>query len=73
MSPEIISQQGHDMMADWWSLGICLFELATGNPPWLSKDVDQLQDDIRFEDLPIKKEFGKEFANLLLGLTNKNP
>lgn len=60
-------------MADWWSFGICLFELATGNPPFMNKDLEQMQEDIRFEDLPIKKEFSKDFANLLLGLTNKNP
>jgi len=30
MSPEILNETGHDCNCDWWSLGILLYELATG-------------------------------------------
>lgn len=30
MAPEIILGKGHDKAADWWSVGILLFEMLTG-------------------------------------------
>ncbi|KAK4803230.1 hypothetical protein SAY86_001433 [Trapa natans] len=30
MSPEIILGKGHDKSADWWSVGVLLFEMLTG-------------------------------------------
>lgn len=30
MAPEIILGKGHDKAADWWSVGILLFEMVTG-------------------------------------------
>jgi serine/threonine protein kinase len=39
MSPEILKESGHDMRSDWWSLGILIYELATGEPPFASKNI----------------------------------
>ena len=36
--PEIILNKGHDFSADFYALGIFIFELLTGNPPYNSAD-----------------------------------
>jgi serine/threonine protein kinase len=46
MSPEILAEAGHEMSSDWWSLGIVLYELATGSPPFISSDIEQVAQDI---------------------------
>ena len=73
MSPEILNEQGHDTNSDWWSLGILLYELASGSPPFKSKNMNKMSEEIQFEELPIKSYFSKNFASLLTGLTHKNP
>ena len=73
MSPEMLAEKGHDKLSDWWALGIVIFELATGETPWNNPDLEQLADEICFEDLPLRNEFSKDLRDLLLKLTHKIP
>lgn len=38
VAPEIILNKGHDISADYWSLGVLMFELLTGMPPFTGTD-----------------------------------
>ncbi|BGP36104.1 Cytochrome c oxidase subunit 1 [Rhodotorula toruloides] len=36
LAPEIITATGHNAAADWWALGVLLFELLAGYPPFFA-------------------------------------
>ena len=37
LAPEVISRIGHGTAVDWWSLGMLLYEMLTGLPPWYAR------------------------------------
>jgi len=34
ISPEILNKETHDYKSDWWALGILIYEMLTGVPPF---------------------------------------
>ena len=47
LAPEIIDETGHDEKVDVWCIGILLFELSTGNIPFLGNNIETLKSNIR--------------------------
>eukprot|EP01103_Thecamoeba_quadrilineata_P008598 TRINITY_DN18332_c0_g1_i1.p1 TRINITY_DN18332_c0_g1~~TRINITY_DN18332_c0_g1_i1.p1 ORF type:complete len:849 (-),score=172.18 TRINITY_DN18332_c0_g1_i1:76-2622(-) len=39
LAPEVVSGKGHGKEADWWSLGIFIFEMLSGYPPFFDDNI----------------------------------
>ena len=38
LAPEMLKSEGHDITVDWWTLGILLYEMLVGIPPFFHKN-----------------------------------
>eukprot|EP00698_Gefionella_okellyi_P004800 TRINITY_DN14440_c0_g1_i1.p1 TRINITY_DN14440_c0_g1~~TRINITY_DN14440_c0_g1_i1.p1 ORF type:complete len:349 (+),score=57.63 TRINITY_DN14440_c0_g1_i1:47-1048(+) len=43
LAPEIIQQKGHGKAVDWWTLGILIFEMLAGYPPFYDESNNPLK------------------------------
>lgn len=73
MSPEIIQGKGHDKAADWWSVGILLFEMLTGKPPFIGGNREKIQRKIIKDRLKLPRLLSPEAHSLLRELLQKEP
>ncbi|XP_020580039.1 serine/threonine-protein kinase AtPK2/AtPK19-like [Phalaenopsis equestris] len=71
MAPEIILGKGHDKAADWWSVGILLFEMLTGKPPFVGGNRNKIQQKIVKDKIKLPAYLSSEAHSLLKGLLQK--
>ena len=73
--PEIINGEGHNLMADWWSFGIILYELLYGVPPFHDDKIERCFDLITSSKIrfPSKVKLTSSTKDIILLLLNKNP
>ncbi|XP_044030890.1 cGMP-dependent protein kinase 1-like [Siniperca chuatsi] len=75
VAPEIILNKGHDSSADCWSLGILVFELLSGSPPFTGSDPMKTYNIILrgIDMIEFPKKITKSAANLIKRLCRDNP
>ena len=83
-SPEMIAHEGHNMMSDWWSFGILIYELLYGITPFFNKDKNRMFELIEIAELKFPKtikigdtikpiKVSDEAKNVITKLLEKNP
>jgi len=77
MAPEVITGEGHGMMADWWSYGILMYELICGKPPFHEGNTDRILDlittaNVKFSSKIKASSITRDFINKLLQKSPKD-
>jgi len=70
MPPEVITNEGHDSAADYWALGVLLFELTNGTPPFASDYPMDVYKNILSGKVEMPEFFSDDLADLLIKLLN---
>eukprot|EP00285_Hemiselmis_virescens_P010980 CAMPEP_0173398108 /NCGR_PEP_ID=MMETSP1356-20130122/40501_1 /TAXON_ID=77927 ORGANISM="Hemiselmis virescens, Strain PCC157" /NCGR_SAMPLE_ID=MMETSP1356 /ASSEMBLY_ACC=CAM_ASM_000847 /LENGTH=637 /DNA_ID=CAMNT_0014357533 /DNA_START=15 /DNA_END=1928 /DNA_ORIENTATION=+ len=70
MAPEIFLKQGHGVEADWWSLGILIYEMLCGLPPFYSESTSKAYRRLLTDDIVYPPHVSEEARKLLRGLLN---
>ncbi|KAL3683437.1 hypothetical protein R1sor_001459 [Riccia sorocarpa] len=71
MAPELVREQPYNHTADLWSLGVILYELYVGQPPFYTNSVYTLIRHIVKDPVKYPDTISANFRSFLKGLLNK--
>lgn len=73
LAPEMLRRKGHGKAVDWYLLGVLMYEMLIGVPPFYSRDKEQLFYNIQNNKPLIPQSFSAPAKDLLKKLLKKNP
>ncbi|KAK0487382.1 kinase-like domain-containing protein [Armillaria novae-zelandiae] len=73
LAPEILNGHGYNKTIDWWTLGVLLYEMMSGLPPFYDEVTDKMYEKILRDPLVFGPEIGGEAKSILTGLLNRDP
>ena len=73
MAPELVQEQPYNHTADLWSLGVILYELFVGTPPFYTNSLYSLINLIINDSVKYPSGMSGEFKSFIQGLLQKNP
>ncbi|XP_052767110.1 calcium-independent protein kinase C-like isoform X2 [Mya arenaria] len=73
IAPEILQELEYDASVDWWALGVLMYEMMAGQPPFEAENEDDLFESILHDDVLYPVWLSKEAVSALKGFMTKNP
>jgi serine/threonine protein kinase len=73
LAPEMLKRSGHGKSVDWYLLGVLLYEMLVGIPPYYSNNKEQLYENIQKGPLKLPNFLSEDARGLLIALLNRNP
>jgi p70 ribosomal S6 kinase len=71
MAPEMIARRSYGKPVDFWSLGVLIFEMLTGTPPFVHREVKELHRKILTEKIRWPQCIGSSAIGILRGLLER--
>lgn len=68
LAPEIILSRGYNKAVDWWALGVLIYEMAAGYPPFFAEQPIQIYEKIVSGHLRFPSHFSVDLKDLLKNL-----
>ncbi|KAJ3182552.1 hypothetical protein HDU85_002651 [Gaertneriomyces sp. JEL0708] len=65
LAPEIIESKGHGKAVDWWALGILIFEMLAGYPPFFDDNPFGIYEKILAGKIAFPHDFDKDAKDLV--------
>lgn len=73
LAPEMLRRQGHGKAVDWYLLGVLVYEMLVGIPPYYSEHKQEIFQNIDKGSLKFPNYLSKEAKSLLQKLLEKDP
>jgi len=68
LAPEIILSKGYNKAVDWWALGVLMYEMAAGYPPFFADQPIQIYERIVAGRVRFPSHFSSDLKDLLRNL-----
>lgn len=65
LAPEVILNEGHDWAVDYWALGVLIYEMTAGTPPFYAEDPMEVYEKILSGHITIPSHFSRGITELV--------
>jgi serum/glucocorticoid-regulated kinase 2 len=73
IAPELLESQGYTKTVDWWTLGVLLYEMLTGLPPFYDENVNIMYQRILSDPLNFPPDMSPDARSIITGLLQRDP
>ncbi|XP_062422698.1 protein kinase C epsilon type-like [Pungitius pungitius] len=73
IAPEILQELDYGPSVDWWALGVLMYEMMAGQPPFEADNEDDLFESILHDDVLYPVWLSKEAVSILKAFMTKSP
>ncbi|KAI6654627.1 Serine/threonine-protein kinase Sgk1-like [Oopsacas minuta] len=72
LAPEVLKKQDYSNSVDWWCVGVVLYEMMYGLPPFYSRNITEMYEAILYKPLHLKSTVSSSARSILEALLQKD-